>query len=153
MRNMLLSILLLVVLGCRSGGSGDTFNSDTGNSGNSSAPVVCDCEIFPADNPWNTDISGYPLHPNSNGFITYILGGQNKFLHPDFGGGGAYGIPYLTVDTDQPRYQVIPEYADESDPDGNYGFNYPIPPDAPVENGSDAHVIVIEGSHCKLYEA
>ncbi|HUE38134.1 MAG TPA: hypothetical protein VMR29_01440, partial [Candidatus Binatia bacterium] len=41
------------------------------------------CTIFPADNPWNTDISGYPVHPNSASYVSFI--GATKFLHPDFG--------------------------------------------------------------------
>jgi hypothetical protein len=84
--------------------------------------------------------------------MAYILNGADKHLHPDFGGDGEYGIPYLVVDGSQARYQVIPDYADESDPDGDYGFHYPIPPDAPVEGGSDAHVIVVDPDHCRLYE-
>jgi hypothetical protein len=145
--------LLLVVLGCSGGSSGSTSSgsSATGTS-NSLASLAIDFPIFPADNPWNTDISTYPLHPNSAGYLSYILNGLNKKLHPDFGGSGEYGIPYLVVDGSQARYRIIPEYADESDPDGAYGFNYPIPPDAPVEEGADAHVLVLDSDHCKLYE-
>ena len=39
------------------------------------------------------------------------------------------------------------EYGDESDPGP-----YPIPADAPVEHGSDHHVIVVDESTCRLYE-
>src|SRR5262249_26290004 len=37
--------------------------------------------------------------------------------------------------------------ADESDPGP-----YPIPPDAPVEGGSDRHVLVLDRDQCVLYE-
>jgi hypothetical protein len=39
------------------------------------------------------------------------------------------------------------EYGDESEPGP-----YPIPPDAPVEGGSDHHVLVVETDQCVLYE-
>jgi hypothetical protein len=39
------------------------------------------------------------------------------------------------------------EYGDESDPGP-----YPIPPDAPVEGGSDRHVLVVDTDNCMLYE-
>src|SRR5688572_2361302 len=31
----------------------------------STAPRIGACQIFPSDNPWNADISGAPVHPNS----------------------------------------------------------------------------------------
>ena len=39
--------------------------------------------MLPSDNPWNTDISAYPVHSNSDNFIDSIGRGTN--LHPDFG--------------------------------------------------------------------
>ncbi len=36
--------------------------------------------LFPADNPWNTDISDLPVHDNSNAFIESI--GPGTSLHP-----------------------------------------------------------------------
>jgi hypothetical protein len=36
-------------------------------------------QVFPKDNPWNTDISKYPVHPNSKRFIASI--GENTRLH------------------------------------------------------------------------
>jgi hypothetical protein len=39
------------------------------------------------------------------------------------------------------------DYADESDPGP-----YPFPPDAPVEAGGDAHVLVLDRDACLLYE-
>src|SRR5206468_841937 len=65
--------------------------------------------------------------------------------------GGPIGIPYTTVPGDQKKVPVSFTYADESDPGP-----YPIPPDAPIEGGSnstgDRHVIVVDRDHCKLYE-
>lgn len=110
------------------------------------SPMIGNCTIFPADNPWNTDISGYPVHPNSADFIASI--GASTGLHPDFGGNGEYGIPYSVVGADQPMVPLLNiEYADESDPGP-----YPIPDNVRVENGSDAHVLVVDKDNCKLYE-
>jgi len=39
------------------------------------------------------------------------------------------------------------DYGDESDPGP-----YPVPPDAPVEAGSDHHVLVLDSGNCLLYE-
>ena len=117
------------------------------------SPSLGDLQVFPPDSPWNTDISKYPVHPNSANFIASI--GADKPLHPCFGGpyeGRPNGIPYSLVKGDQPKVPVtIVEYADESDPGP-----YPIPDDAPVEGGSDAqgdrHSLVIDTDNKILYE-
>jgi hypothetical protein len=104
--------------------------------------------VFPADNAWNQDVSGLPVHPNSGSYINSI--GPGGHLHADFGGGGEYGIPYVTVPGTQPLVPVtFDAYGDESDPGP-----YPIPLDAPIEgNGEgDAHVIAVDYDNCRLYE-
>lgn len=108
--------------------------------------------VFPADNPWNRDISRLPADPNSDALIRSI--GLDKPLHPDFGtvyDGVPIGIPYVIVPSTQPRVPVRFEYADESDPGP-----YPIPPDVPIEGGPDSrgdrHVLVIDRDQWKLYE-
>ncbi len=101
------------------------------------------CQVFPADDPWNTDISSAPLDPRSDAWVG-SLGTSGRF-HPDFG--SRYGIPFTTADASTPLVPVDFEYAEESDPGP-----YPIPRDAPVEQGSDAHVIVVDTSTCRLYE-
>ena len=107
------------------------------------------CHVFPANNPWNRDVSTLPVDPNSANYLAAIAGlGGNQKLHADFGGGGAYGIPYITVPGTQPLVPVdFVAYGDESDPGP-----YPIPLAAPVEGGSDAHVLAVDRDHCKLYE-
>jgi hypothetical protein len=107
------------------------------------------CKVFPADNPWNRDISSLPVDKNSANYVAAItaLGGNQK-LHADFGGAGAYGIPYITVPGSQSPVPVdFTDYGDESDPGP-----YPIPLAAPIEGGSDAHVLAVDRDHCKLYE-
>lgn len=149
-------------------GQSDTNNDDSSNNDNSnddssnnnddssnnipsgSAPKIAGCQIFPADNAWNTDISNYPVHPNSANYISSILSGRQN-LHPDFGSNPDYGIPWVTVDSSQPLVQVNADYADESD----FGMA-PIPANAPIEGGADSdgdrHVIVLDKTNCVLYE-
>jgi hypothetical protein len=107
------------------------------------------CRVFPSDNAWNQDVSGLPADTNSGNYLAAIAGlGGNQKLHADFGGGGAYGIPYITVPGTQPKVPVdFTDYGDESDPGP-----YPIPLSAPIEDGSDAHVLAVDRDHCKLYE-
>jgi hypothetical protein len=108
--------------------------------------------IFPANDPWRTDISSAPLDPNSSNLIASC--GPAKGLHPDFGtvyGGAPNGIPYVVVHAAQPKVPVSFYYGDESDPGP-----YPVPPYAPVEGGSsssgDRHVLVVDADSWKDYE-
>jgi hypothetical protein len=107
------------------------------------------CTVFPSDNPWNRDVSTLPVDPNSANYLAAIAAlGGNQFLHADFGGGGAYGIPYITVPGTQPLVPIdFTAYGDESDPGP-----YPVPLNAPIEQGSDRHVLAVDRDHCKLYE-
>jgi hypothetical protein len=115
---------------------------------------------FPADNAWNTDISGAPADPNSTSLIASI--GTNGGLFPDFGSGtwnGApIGIPYVVVAGTQAKVAInFTAWGDESDKGP-----YPVPPTAPVEGepsgsttctgGGDCHVLVIDRDNDLLYE-
>ena len=109
-------------------------------------PALGGCRIFPSDNPWNQDISAAPIHPRSAAYIDSI--GPDITLHADFGSNPEYGIPFRVAPIGQARVPVeFVEYGDESDPGP-----YPIPPDAPVEFGSDRHLLVLASGECKLYE-
>jgi hypothetical protein len=116
------------------------------------SPVVGGCDVFPADNAWNTPIESAPLHPDSAAIIARIQSVGGDDLHPDFGENPDYGIPYVVVPPDQP---VVPitytAYGDESDPGP-----FPVPLDAPVEGGPDAdgdrHVLVVRQGTCELFE-
>lgn len=106
---------------------------------------------FPADNPWNIDVSAAPVDPHSS---TLIASCGLRNLHPDFGttyDGAPNGIPYVVVHAGQPKVPVTFDYDDESDPGP-----YPIPPSAPIEGGSgsngDRHVLVVDVNAWKLYE-
>lgn len=106
------------------------------------------CPVFPPDNAWNTPVDDAPVHPDSAEILAFIRDHGGDHLHPDFGGGGAYGIPYITVAGTQPRVPVtFTAYGDESDPGP-----YPVPLDAPVEGGSDRHVLAVDRDNCRLFE-
>lgn len=109
---------------------------------------------FPADNPWNTDISSAEVDPGSDRLIASI--GADKGLYRDFGSGlweGApIGIPYRVVSGQQARVAVeYQAYGAESDPGP-----FPVPLDAPVEGApgldGDRHVLVIDRDNQRLYE-
>lgn len=110
-------------------------------------PVVGGCTIFPADNPWNADISQYPLDPRSDRYIQSIPGN----LHPDFGHNPAYGIPFNIVPASQKEVPVTFDYYTQSDPGP-----YPIPRDAQIEGGrhsnGDRHVLILQRDACMLFE-
>ncbi|MCR8631563.1 copper amine oxidase N-terminal domain-containing protein [Paenibacillus radicis (ex Xue et al. 2023)] len=118
-----------------------------------SSPGSAALQVFPKDNPWNTDISKYPVHQKSKQYIASI--GTNTSVHADFGTtwqGAPIGIPYSIVGSDQPKVKVtFTDYGDESDPGP-----YPIPANAPIEGGpnsdGDRHVIVVDKDNQMLYE-
>lgn len=108
-------------------------------------PAAPDCQIFPATNVWNKDISHLPVHPNSRQLITTI--GLDSPLHPDFGKMAIYGLPYNVVAGAAPKVPVQFDYADES----NKG-PYPIPAQPRIEAGGDRHILIVDKDNCKLYE-
>jgi hypothetical protein len=109
---------------------------------------------FPADNPWNQDISTASVDTNSAEIINFI--GTGVGVHPDFGSGlyagSIIGIPYLVVGSTQGPVSInLTDFADESDPGP-----MPIPVNAPIEGdpnpSGDQHVLVLDNSNCWLYE-
>ena len=116
-------------------------------------PQVAGCAVFPADNVWNVPVDTLPVDANSAAYVATI--GAGDYVHADFGSGTwegePIGIPYVDVPGSQPLVNVTFDYADESDPGP-----YPIPPDAPIEGGSesdgDRHVLVVDRDNCILYE-
>jgi hypothetical protein len=107
--------------------------------------------IFPADNPWNKDISGLDTDLYNS---QIIAGFSSNVIKADFGSGlwenAPIGIPYIAVCGNQPKIPVVfTDYGDESD-----AGPYPIPLTAPIEgNGNgDAHVIAVDIEKGILYE-
>lgn len=109
------------------------------------ATTVAGCPVFPASDPWNQDISRAPVAARSDAYVTSI--GRGAGLHPDFAS-HTYGIPFRVVPKAQKKVPIhFTDYGDESDKGP-----YPVPLRAPVEGGSDRHVIVLQRGTCKLYE-
>jgi hypothetical protein len=109
------------------------------------SPLIGGCPIFPANNIWNTPIDTLPVDARSAAYVSSI--GANTAFHPDFGADPDYGIPYVIVPASQAGVGVTFDEPDESD-----GGLYPIPPNPPVEGGSDHHILVVQQESCKLYE-
>ncbi len=110
-------------------------------------PHIGGCQVFPRSNALNRDISHAKVDPRSARWIRSISEG-GRFLHPDFGSNPDYGIPITIAKKSQKRVPIhFTAYGDESDKGP-----YPIPANARVEGSSDAHVLVVQRSRCKLYE-
>jgi hypothetical protein len=107
------------------------------------------CPLFPPDSVWHSQVTGLPVHPQSDRIIDSI--GSDTGIHTDFGAGtyngGPIGIPVTTVPAGTPAVRVSFEYGGESDPGP-----YPIPTDVRIENGGDAHMILHDPAGCTLYE-
>ena len=91
--------------------------------------------LFPADNPWNQNISSSPVAANSAAIISAI--GANTPVHPDWGAANPaninsplYGIPVNIVHGNAVIYTqfFIDNYPSESDM-----FDVPLPPNPIIE--------------------
>jgi hypothetical protein len=111
------------------------------------------CPAFPADNVWNTPVTGLPADPHSARWLRSMSAGSSD-LHPDYGpGGGAspYGIPWQITPA-HPRFvRVHFEYADQSDP-GPYPFAATTPIEGGPSSTGDRHALMVDPATCVLYE-
>ncbi|HUT37637.1 MAG TPA: hypothetical protein VNE39_29420 [Planctomycetota bacterium] len=112
-------------------------------------------QIFPPDNPWNEDISGRPVHPNSKNIIASCNAERWVWFNLDMG--------YVIVPPNQKKLPVkITAYPGESDKGP-----FPIPDNAPIEGWpvyggeleklqregrGDRHVLVVDPVNGMLYE-
>lgn len=111
-----------------------------------SGPHEGACPVFPANNPLNREIAHARVDPRSSAYINSI--GASEHLHVSFGSDPQYGIPYTVVGPSQPRVPIrITASRRDSEPGP-----YPVPVNAPIENGSDRHVLILQEGTCKLYE-
>ncbi len=128
--------------------------------------IMAKLQIFPADNPWNTDISGWPVAAGSDKIISSI--GNEKPLRYNA------DMAFVIVGPDQKKIDVkLSEGKDESDPGP-----YPIPDNMPIEGwpagykrepstaqltlddvqrdklnrNDDRHAIVVDPANHLLYE-
>ncbi len=124
--------------------------------------------LFPADNPWNQNISQAPLATNSAAIMSSIIAtyGNGRF-HPDFGqdyqtaNTPLYGIPYNVVHSNSTAkvQVVIDAYPGQSDI-----HDAPIPTNAVIEgdmqaaptvgvnNRGDSHLLVWDEDANVAYE-
>jgi hypothetical protein len=111
------------------------------------SPNIGGCPVFPGNNAWNTPIASFPRNARSDQIISKIQSiGTSRNIHPDVG--SDFGIPFVVVSADQPLVPITyTDFGDESDPGP-----FPIPLNAPVEAGSDAHVLVLQQGTCQLFE-
>ena len=118
--------------------------------------IVSGLQIFPANNPWNEDISSRPVHPHSKAIIATMEPRRSLGYNFDMG--------YIIVPAGQKKVPVGVQYAGESDPGP-----YPISDNAPIEGWplccggqkldqlqrageGDRHVMVLDPYAMKLYE-
>jgi hypothetical protein len=162
--SIVLVICLWLFASCKKDHSSDTGTNNPPHDPPTN-PVTCtaikaDAEsiaIFPADNPWNLDISAAQTDTYNS---QIIAGFSSNILKADFGSGlwddAPIGIPYTVVCGDQLKSNVTfrgnsydDNYGDESD-----AGPYAIPLSAPIEgNGNgDSHVIAVDKENRILYE-
>jgi hypothetical protein len=127
--------------------------------------ILATLQIFPPDNPWNADISAWPVHKNSAAIVASIGIDKPLRYNPD--------MAFIIVPPDQPKVPVhIVAYPGESDPGP-----YPLPKNLPIEGwplgyrtslgfkmpledvqrdkakqGGDRHAIVVDPTAGLLYE-
>jgi len=83
--------------------------------------ILAALEVFPPDNPWNQDVSAWPVHPNSANIIAAI-GAQKPFRHDS-------DMGFILVPPSQRRVAVkIVAYPGESD-----RGPFPVPDNMPIE--------------------
>ncbi len=158
-----ISSLVLLLVACAEGAAPagpDPAPPESPPPPGGAVPRLGGCDIFPADNAWNRDISGDPVDPASGALIAAMS--PDAGIHLDLGTTEEfYGIPYTVVPATQPLVPITygtagEDYSDESDPGP-----MPIPPDAPIEGGSsaepnpasgDRHVLVLQEGSCTLFE-
>ena len=122
--------------------------------------IVRQLAVYPPDNPWNADVSQWPLHPKSAAIIAAIGAAKPLRYNPD--------MAYVLVPPNQKRVDVkIVSCPDESDKGP-----FPVPDNVPIEGwpvgykdqtldavqrdtgnlGGDRHGIVVDPVNRLLYE-
>ncbi|HEY5265480.1 MAG TPA: hypothetical protein VIJ40_01575 [Acidimicrobiales bacterium] len=114
------------------------------------------CRVFPANNVWNTPITGLPVNTNSATWLASMASSSTN-LHPDYGPSSnpaqPYGIPWRLVAPHTTFTHITFLYASES----NRGL-YPLTASTPIEGGSDRHALMVDptasatSKACTLFE-
>jgi hypothetical protein len=128
--------------------------------------ILAALQVFPADSPWNTDVSQWPVRPNSKEIIAAIGSDKPLRCNTDMG--------FVLVPPGQKKTDVrVTEYAGESDKGP-----FPVPDNLPIEGwpaayrrsprlrgltledvqrdaakeGGDRHALVVDPVNRMLYE-
>jgi hypothetical protein len=150
-----LGVALMVLLCVSPASDGATPHTGAPPSLPRSGPLLpgTTCPAFPADNVWNTPITGLPVDKESASWLKSMDSGST-FLHPDYGPGGGsspYGIPWQITARDPKLVKVRFGYADQSDP-GPYPFSAATPIEGGSHASGDRHALMVDPSTCVLYE-
>ena len=111
------------------------------------------CPAFPADNVWNTPVTGLPVDSHSAAWLAHMAAGST-YLHPDYGPGGGsspYGIPWQITAQNTKFTAIHFLYADESDR-GPYPFSAQTPIEGGASASGDRHALMVDPKTCVLYE-
>jgi hypothetical protein len=128
--------------------------------------ILAALEVFPPDNPWNTPVADWPVHPRSDKLVASVGADKPLRYNPD--------MAFVLVPPDQPKVPVkLGRYAAESD-----GGPFPVPDNTPIEGwpaayrrsprlrgltldevqrdardlGGDRHAIVVDPVNRRLFE-
>ncbi|MBO0700586.1 MAG: hypothetical protein J2P46_19475 [Zavarzinella sp.] len=124
--------------------------------------ILAALEVFPPDNPWNTAVADWPVHPNSKKIVASVGETKPFRYNPDMG--------FVLVPPDQKKVEVkLVGYPDESDKGP-----FPVPDNVPIEGWpvyyegkkvtlddvqrntmkeeGDRHASVVDPVNRKLYE-
>jgi hypothetical protein len=163
----LLGLTGLALAGCRSSGGVHGAHNVGGGGGAAGVGTIGGCQVFPADNPWNQDVSGLAVNPANATYLASM--NPTKALHADWGdyaqNGDYFGIPFSSGTGAPPQVMTFDD-AGASDmdacPSGGGSYCYPIPLNAPIEGGAgaasdaDRHVLYVDTAggpaNCTLYE-
>lgn len=139
---------------CRGGGSnnqsgsGLVGNSQTLNVGvtANNVPQIGNCQIYPADNPWNKNISSLNLRAESQSYMGSI--GTDSRVKVAFGSDPGNGIPYSVIGKGTTWYNVVfGSGAKYSNPGP-----YPMPNNPLIEAAQPRRMIVVDNDSCYFYE-
>jgi hypothetical protein len=111
------------------------------------------CPAFPADNVWNTPVTGLPVDRHSTAWLAHMAAGSS-YLHPDYGPGGGsspYGIPWQITRPNAKLIHIHLLYADQSDR-GPYPFSARTPIEGGAGSSGDRHALMVDPMSCVLYE-
>ena len=111
------------------------------------------CPAFPADNVWNTPVTGLPVDRHSAAWLANMSAGST-FLHPGYGPGGGdspYGIPWQIAPAHTQFVHLRFLYASESDR-GPYPFSARTPIEGGTSSTGDRHALMVDPATCVLYE-